>query len=81
MTTAAQCGYNRHMSRAEILRRADREAVEMLDTAGRRHLVAQIPDLAGEPQWCSRKFIDTRGAFSKSWLQTPIDGWQIVYSR
>lgn len=39
---------------------ADR-AVEMIDTKGKRHLVAKITDLSGQDNWCSRKFIATRG--------------------
>lgn len=50
----------------------------MVDTRGRKHLVTQITDLTGEANWCSRKFIATRNAYSKSWLQVDIKGWTLV---
>jgi hypothetical protein len=53
-------------------------AVEMIDTKGRRHLVAKVADLAGDLNWCSRKFIATRGTYSGQWLQVDITGWTLA---
>jgi hypothetical protein len=57
---------------------ADSRAVEMIDTKGRRHMVAKITDLSGQDNWCSRKFITTRDTFSRNWLQVDIKGWTLA---
>jgi hypothetical protein len=57
---------------------ATERSVEMIDTKGRRHMVAKITDLGGQDNWCSRKFITTRGTFSGSWLQVDITGWTLA---
>jgi hypothetical protein len=52
--------------------------VEMIDTRGKRHMVAKITSRSGQDNWCSRKFIATRGTFSGSWLQVDILGWTLA---
>lgn len=51
------------------------QAVEMIDTKGRRHLVARVPDMNGNLNWCTRKYIATRDSYSGQWLQNDITGW------
>ncbi len=55
-------------------------AVEMIDTRGKRHLVAWTPEDVCGMNWLSRKFITSRGTFSQNWLYVNITGWTIVYT-
>lgn len=50
-------------------------AVEMIDTKGRRHMVKQFEDRQGNLNWCAARWIKTTQKFSGNYNQVDITGW------